>query len=78
MKQTLDAIFENGVFRPLKNPEISEGQQVRLIVEIKLEQTPEEMLKLAAQIYQGLSTEQIDEIEKIALDTHDFFGEETE
>lgn len=75
MKQTLEAIYENGVFRPLKNVDISEGQQVQLVVEIKVDKTSEAMLQLAAQVYQGLSAEQIDEIEKIALDTQDFFGE---
>jgi len=78
MKKTLAAIYENGVFRPLKSPEISEGQQVRLIVEIPSVPTPEEMIELAAQVYQGLAAEQIDEIEKIALERHDFFGEKTE
>jgi len=51
----------------LKTPEISEGQQVRLIVETTSEPTPEDLLELAAQVYQGLSAEQVDEIEQIAL-----------
>jgi len=51
----------------LKTPEISEGQQVRLIVETTSEATPEDLLELAAQVYQGLSAEQVDEIEQIAL-----------
>lgn len=67
MKQTLDAIYENGVFRPLKSPKISEGQKVKLTVETNLVSSPDDMLELAAQVYQGLSAEQIDEIEKIAL-----------
>lgn len=51
----------------MKTPEISEGQQVRLIVETTSEATPEDLLELAAQVYQGLSAEQVDEIEQIAL-----------
>lgn len=51
----------------MKTPEISEGQQVRLIVETTSEPTPEDLLELAAQVYQGLSAEQVDEIEQIAL-----------
>lgn len=77
MKQTVNAIYENGVFRPLKTPEISEGQQVRLIVETRSDSNPEDLLELAAQVYQGLSAEQIDEIEQIALNRRDFFGEKT-
>lgn len=77
MKQTINAIYENGVFRPLKSPAISKGQQVRLIVETTSDPTPEELLELAAQVYQGLSAEQIDEIEQIALNRRDFFAEKT-
>ncbi|MCG3159489.1 MAG: hypothetical protein JMDDDDMK_00478 [Acidobacteria bacterium] len=32
-------------------------------------------LELAAQVYEGLSESEIDEIERIALDRNDFFGE---
>lgn len=78
MKQTLEAIYENGVFRPLKSLKLSEGQQVWLMVETNLECTPEAMLNLAAQVYQGLATEQVDEIEQIALNRRNFFGEKTE
>ncbi len=78
MKQTLEAIYENGVFRPLKSLKLSEGQQVWLMVETNLEWTPEDMLNLAAQVYQGLATEQVDEIEHIALNRRNFFGEKTE
>jgi predicted DNA-binding antitoxin AbrB/MazE fold protein len=75
MKQTLEAIYENGVFRPLKSLKLAEGQQVQLIVETNSELSPEEMLKLAAQVYEGLSLEQVNEIEQIAFHSSDFFGE---
>ena len=73
MSETLEAIYENGVFKPLKAPRISEGQHVRLTVEAAADATPEELLKLAAQVYQGLSDSQIHEIEAIALNRPDFF-----
>jgi len=72
-KVTLEAIYENGVFRPLKRPKITEGQQVRLIVEETTKMCPADILALAAQVYQGLSEEEIAEIEKIALDCRSFF-----
>ena len=75
MRQTLDAIYENGVFRPLKPPKVSEGQHVRLEIETPSEENPNDLLELAAQVYQGLSDRQIDEIERTALDRRDFFGE---
>jgi predicted DNA-binding antitoxin AbrB/MazE fold protein len=68
VSQTIKAIYENGVFRPLTEPDvpIEEGEQVSLTVESDL--TPEEITRLAASVYEGLSSEEIDEIEKIALD----------
>ena len=73
MTQTCDAVYENGLFRPLApTPEgLSEGQRVRLVVEAK---TPDDILALAAKVYEGLSPEDIDEIERIALDRSNFFS----
>lgn len=73
--QTLDAVFENGVFRPLTplNIAIPEGQQVRLVVEAI--ESPAEALALAIQVYDGLSEKQIDEIEQIILKRRNFFGD---
>ena len=34
MTQAVDAIFENGVFRPLTPPNISEHQKVHLLVQV--------------------------------------------
>jgi predicted DNA-binding antitoxin AbrB/MazE fold protein len=75
MQQVLDAVYENGVFRPLQAPEVAEGQQVKLVVKTTTELTPDEMLELAAQVYQGLSDQDINDIEQIALDRENFFGE---
>ena len=75
MSQVIDAVFENGMFRLLSASEVqlSEGQQVRLVVET-LTEAPDDLLESAAQVYQGLSGEQISEIERIALERHDLFG----
>jgi len=73
MTVTCEAIFENGVFRPvgaLRSP-ILEGQAVRLTVEAP---SPEEILKLAGQVYEGLSPEQIEAVERVALDRRSWFG----
>ncbi len=68
MSQTLQAVFENGGFRLLESPTVPlpEGQRVRLIVEP--DAAPDDVLALAAQVYDGLSEREIDEIEQIALD----------
>ncbi|MEC4818481.1 MAG: antitoxin family protein [Scytonema sp. PMC 1069.18] len=76
--QTLKAIYENGVFRPLEEPELTEGQFVQIIVEPTTPLSPQDMLQLAAQVYEGLSATDIDEIEAIALNRDNFFSDRTE
>lgn len=75
LKQMFDAVFENGIFRPLTHLDIPilEGQQVRLVVETP--ESPEEVLELATRVYNNLSEEQIDEIERIIVNRRDFFGQ---
>lgn len=71
--QTIEAIYQNGMFKPL-NPiseSIAEGERVRLTIEDK-NLSPDEMLELAGRVYEGLSEEDIDEIEKVALDRSNF------
>ena len=73
MKQVIDAIYENGTFRPIQPDAIgiSEGKLIRITVE---DETELEALKLATCVYDGLSDEEIDEIEQIAFDRSNFFG----
>lgn len=77
MTQTIEAIYQDGIFKPL-NPvseEIVEGKKVRLVVETEAEGKEENpIMKLAENFYEGLSEEDIDEIERIALDRSNFFG----
>ena len=64
-RETLEAVFENGHFRPLRplGSSISEGQTVRLVVEHQLS-SPDDILNQAAQVYAGLSKTEIAEIEE--------------
>lgn len=73
MKLAIDAIYENGTFRPIQREllKLSDGQQVRITVE---DESEPDVLRLAARVYEGLSSEEIDEIERIALNRGDFFG----
>jgi predicted DNA-binding antitoxin AbrB/MazE fold protein len=75
MKQTLDAIYEDGVFKPTKHLEIPNGQQVRLEVETLSDASVDDVLLLAAQVYEGLTDQDVNEIEQVALQRSDFFGE---
>ena len=70
MTQVVDAVYEHGMFRPITLVPLSEGQQVRLVVET----TPaDDILALAMQVYDGLSEQDVNEVEQIALDRSAFF-----
>lgn len=73
MKHAIDAIYENGTFRPIQQDAVAvaDGQRVRITVD---DQCEPEALRLAMSVYDGLSDEDIDEIEQIALDRDIFFG----
>ena len=73
MKHVIDAVYEDGTFRPMQPDiiEISEGTHVRITVDDEKEP---ESLKLATCVYDGISEEDIDEIEQIALNRSNFFG----
>jgi predicted DNA-binding antitoxin AbrB/MazE fold protein len=73
VKSTVEAIFEDGVFKPVERPEIPEGEHVQLTVETTARPEQEDPLELAARVYQGLRPEEVDEIERIALDRSQFF-----
>jgi predicted DNA-binding antitoxin AbrB/MazE fold protein len=64
MKQAIDAIFEGGAFRPVQPVSIPDGQHVRITVN---ESCDPETLRLATSVYAGLSEQEINEIERIAL-----------
>ena len=66
MKASVDAVYQDGVFRPVSPPELPEGERVRLTVERVTQTKPDDILKLASRVYDGLSRQDIDEIEDMA------------
>jgi predicted DNA-binding antitoxin AbrB/MazE fold protein len=69
MIRKIEAVYEGGVFKPLVPVELPEGQRVQVTVPLPPlgPATPkevEEMMRLAASVFEGLSDEQIDEMEK--------------
>ncbi len=71
MPRTIEAIYEEGVLKPLSPLNISEHKRVTLIIKDKPEE-PSDILSLASLVYNGLSPEDIEEIEKLALDRSRF------
>ncbi len=72
MKQIVEAIYVNGVFRPVQPNvvELADGQRVCISVE---DAAVPEALRLATSVYDGLVEADINEIERIALDRGNFF-----
>ena len=68
-------MYHDGVFEPLTAPTLPEGARVHLRVESAIE--GEDALSLASQVYEGLTAEQIAEIEAIALDRSRFMARST-
>ena len=74
--ETLEAIFEHGIFRLVRpsNLPLQDGQRVRIVVET--DESPDAILALAASVYDGLSPQDQMEIEQIALQRQAFFGDD--
>ena len=65
------ATYRNGAFEPTELlPQLPEGQTVTLSV---VDEEPE-ILRLANEVFAGLSDDEIDGIEAIALNRNNFFG----
>lgn len=68
MTRILEAIYRDSVFRPLEDPGLEENQ--RVLLEIRTESREDNSAEIAAwhRVYEGLSEDEIAEIEAIALD----------
>ncbi len=72
MDHTMEAIYENGVFRPIKSLTLPERQRVVLTIHPLATESPESELVAWQQVYSGLSDPDISEIESLALDRRRF------
>jgi predicted DNA-binding antitoxin AbrB/MazE fold protein len=71
MAKTIEAIFEGGVFKPTSLLDIPEHKKVTLIIEDEIEES-RDILSIASKVYNGLSPEDIRDIEKVILDRSHF------
>ena len=76
MTRVLQAVYEGGVLRPLEDPGLEEHQRVLLEIRIEPRQTGSSALEAWHQVYEGLSDDEIAEVETIALDRGQFFRED--
>ncbi len=72
MTKTIEAIFENGVFKPMSPlNNIAEHKKVTLIIK-DYDAEKFDILSLASTVYDGLSPKDIEDIEKLAFDRSHF------
>lgn len=77
MDRILEAIYENGVLRPLESLKIPEHQKVTITIQLPPVENPVQELESWHQVYAGLSDQEIGEIESIALDRGHFMTQES-
>jgi predicted DNA-binding antitoxin AbrB/MazE fold protein len=76
MEQVLEAIYSNGVLKPLEPLNLPENQLVMITIHFATPERPEDALAAWQQVYAGFSEEEIAEVEHIVLDRSHFMGPE--
>lgn len=71
-----EAVYENGVLKPLESVKLSEHQRVTITIQLPLVENPDQELESWHQVYSELSDQEIKEIESIALDRSHFMVQE--
>jgi len=76
MDRVVDAIYEQGILKPLEVLDLPEHQRVRITIHAVPPESPDEMLDAWHQVYEGLTDEEIRQIEALALDRRHFMRQE--
>ena len=66
MKATVEAVYQDGVFRPVYRPNLAEGERVRLVFEKAPKPSPDRVLQLAAAVYDGASPQDLADLEEMS------------
>ena len=74
MTETIEAVYEDGVFKPLRPVSLPEHQRVSIAVSLPTPQNTNESLRSWEKVFAGLTREEVAEVEAIALDRHNFMG----
>ena len=77
MEQVVEAIYENGVFTPLEPLDLPERQRLLITIRLPAAEDPDQALKAWQQVYEGLSEQEVAEIESISLDRDHFMRQES-
>lgn len=72
MVRVLEAVYEDGVLKPVVDPELTDHQRVILEIRVPAKQDPTSSLREWQRVYEGLTEKAISEIEAVALDRSHF------
>jgi predicted DNA-binding antitoxin AbrB/MazE fold protein len=75
MRQTVKARFHHGVLQPLEPLSLADETEVEITVDTDSPPGVDNILERAARVYQGLTADEVAQIEAIALDRTRFFRE---
>lgn len=75
MRQTIKARYHDGVLQPLEPLALADEVEVQVTVDTEVAVSADEVLRRAARVYEGLTSDQVTEVETIALDRQQFFRE---
>jgi len=76
MNSIFEAVYENGVLKPLESIKLLEHQRVTIMIQLPMVENPDQELESWHQVYFELSDQEIREIESIALDRSHFMTQE--
>ena len=75
MRQTIKARYHDGVLQPLEPLILADEAEVQLTVETETTVSIDDILQRAARVYQGLTADEVAQVEAIALNRQQFFRE---
>ena len=75
MRQTIKARYHDGILQPLEPLALANDAEVQVTVETMAPISAEDILRRAADVYQGLTNQEIAQVEAIALARRHFFRE---
>lgn len=73
MRQIIKARYHDGILQPLEPLTLADETEVQVTVETAPAVSAEEILQCAARVYQGLTNQEVAQVETIALDRQHFF-----
>jgi predicted DNA-binding antitoxin AbrB/MazE fold protein len=75
MRQTIKARYHDGVLQPLEPLSLADEAEVQVTVETESTVSADDILQRATRVYQGLTPDEVAQVEAIALNRQQFFRE---